>query len=348
MTYGIVCLLTALLSAGGTWLLCRYLLSRLGMRELGIKKIPAAVRDVPGEGEYVPRCGGLLPAAAMFAAAVIMTGLYALLCRLEGGGGVPRLSGVQSMYVLGGLVLAPLCCAAGFMEDYASVFRRVRGGLSGWQRAGVKVLIAAGYLAAVWLAGDRGAGMTDVPFAGQLRMGFWYYPLSLLLIVGTVQGAELLQEAEGALPAVGFFSFVPFIAAAGLAARGSASLADSGITAVAGACGCLVFIMYNFTPARALCGAAGGAFTGALLCAAAFSSGMPVLLVLTGGVYLAESATALAGGICRRLTGRELCPPLHRLIGRGGRNDIQITVILTAVTAVLSAAAAALALFGME
>jgi len=345
MTYAIVCLLTAVVTAAATWLLCRKLSARLGMRELGIKEIPLAVRDIPGEGEYVPRCGGLLPSAAMLGTAFAMLLLHALLCRLSSTSDVPRMSALQSMYIWGGLILAPLFCAAGFMEDYAAVFRRVRRVMPGWQTVLIRAAIASAFLAAVWLAGDRGAGMTIIPFAGEVRLGFWFYPLSLLLITAIVRGAELVQEADGALPMTGFFAFLPFVLTAGIFSGVSAGMADSGILAVAGACGCLAFLPFNHMPPRMHSGRAGGAFTGGLLCAVAFAQRMPLLLLFVGGVYIAEALTSLAGKATTRLFGKTCASPLHRMIGRVGRNDAQISIILAAVTAVTGAAAAALAIF---
>ncbi len=345
MTYAIACLLTAVLSAGATWLLCKKLSPRLGMRELGIKEIPVAVRDIPGNGEYAPRCGGLLPSAAISGTTLIMLLLHSLMCAAGNSSGVPRLSGLQNMYVWGSFILAPLFCAAGFMQDYAAVFRRVRRAISGWQSMLIRAVVAAGFLAAVWLAGDRGAGMTIVPFAGEIRMGFWYYPLSLLLIVLVVHGAEMVQEAEGAAPMVGFFSFLPMVLTAGILSAFSAGMADAGIIATAGACGCLAFLPFNQMPARMHTGRAGGAFTGGLLCAVCFAQRMPLLLLLAGAVYIAEAVTDLFARVTRLLIGKAAAAPLHRMIGRGGKNDIQITLILAAVTAVTGAAAAALAIF---
>lgn len=346
MIYSIICLLAAIASATGTWLLCKYLLGRLGMRELGVKSIPATVRDVPGEGEYVPRCGGLLPCGAVLVSAAVMLLLYAALSGSGSVAGVPRLSGLQRMYIWGGVLLGPLFGAAGFLEDYALVFRRLRSGIPGWQRLLIQTAIAAAYLAAVWLSGDRGEGITTVPFAGEIRMGFWYYLLSLLLIVAVVKGAELAQEAEGVMPTAGFFSFLPVIVAAGFLTGYNAGISDAGIMAVAGAGGCLAFMSYNFAPAQARSGTAGGAFMGALLCGAAFASRMPVLLLLTGAAYIAESATALFAWITERIFGKAAGAPLHRMIGRSGKNDIQITVVFAAVTALLGAVAAVLAVLG--
>jgi len=346
IAYGVICMLTAVLSAVGTGLLCKHLLSRLGMRELGVKNIPATVRDVPGEGEYVPRCGGLLPACAVLVSAAVMLLVYALICSADSLAGISRLSGLQRMYIWGGLLLAPLFCAAGFLEDYALVFRRMSRGLAGWQRLLIQAAIAAAYLAAVWLAGDRGEGITTLPFVGQVRMGFWYYPLSMVLILGVVRGAELAQEAEGVTPVAGFFSFIPLIVAAGFLSGYNAGIADAGLMAIAGAGGCLAFLSYNMAPAMARTGTAGGAFMGALLCGTAFAARMPLLLLLCGAAYIAESVTALAAWLTEKLTGRAVGAPLHRMIGRRGRNDMEITIIFAAVTALLGAAAAALAVFG--
>ncbi len=345
MTYSIVCLLTAGLSAAGTWLLCRYLLTRLGMRELGVKDIPATVRDVPEENGYVPRCGGLLPCAAVFASALVMLLVYSLLLRLGSSMGIPRLSRLQNMYIWGGLIMAPIFAAAGFMDDYALVFRRMRKGMESWQRLLVQTAIAAAFLTAIWLAGDKGAGMTVIPFLGTVELGFWYYPLSLLLIVAVVRGLELAQEAEGTMPTVGFFAFLTFMVVCCLLSVHDTGTAHAGIMAIAGVSGCLAFLPYNFAPAQARTGTAGGAFMGALLCAVGFASQMPVLLLLVGAIYIAESVTALAGWLCEKFSLSIKPVPLHRMIGRKGKNDIQITVFFAASTAFLGAAAAALAIF---
>ena len=84
---------------------------------------------------------------------------------------------------------------------------------------------------------------------------------------------------------------------------------------------------------------------GGLLCAVCFVQRMPLLLLLTGGVYIAEALTDLIARISERLTGKPLGAPLHRMIGRRGNNDAKISLILAAVTAVAGAAAAALAIF---
>ncbi len=354
MVYGVICLLAAVISAGGTWLLCKHLLSRLGMRELGVKDIPATSRSMPGEEEYVPRCGGLLPCAAVLAASAVMLLVYGALSGAGSLAGVYRLSGLQRMYIWGGLLTAVLFGAAGFMQDYAVVFRRMRTGLSGWQRLLIQTAIAAAFLAAVWLAGDRGAGMTVIPFAGEVRLGFWYYPLSLVLILAVVRGTELAQEADGVMPAAGFFSFLPAVVAAGFLTGYNAGISDAGIMAIAGAGGCIAFLLANFPPAQARTGTAGGAFMGALLCAVFFAARMPLLLLLCGGAYIAESCTALWAWVSERLTGTPVGAPLHRMIGSRGRNmgqndvqnDTQITVVFAAVTALLGAAAAALAVLG--
>ena len=272
--------------------------------------------------------------------------VYELISGADSLSGVPRLSGLQRTYIWGGLLLGPLFGAAGFLDDYAIVFRRMRKGLVGWQRLLIQAAIAAAYLAAVWLAGDRGEGITTIPFAGEVRLGFWYYPLSLVLILAVVRGAELAQEADGVMPTVGFFSFMPIIVAAGFLSGYNAGIYDAGIMAVAASGGCLAFLSYNFTPAQARTGTAGGAFMGALLCGAAFATRMPVLLVLSGAAYIAESATALFAWLTEKLTGKTVGAPLHRMIGRRDKNDYQITVIFAAITSVLGAAGAALAIFG--
>ena len=207
----------------------------------------------------------------------------------------------------------------------------------------VQAAVAAAYLAAIWLSGDGGEGMVTVPFAGEVRMGFWYYPLTLLLMLAVVRGAELAQEADGVMPTVGFFSFIPVIAAAGFLSKYNAGITDTGIIAVAGAAGCLAFNSFNFAPVLTRTGTAGGAFMGALLCGTALAARMPLLLLLCGAAYIAESATALFAWLTEKLTGTAVGAPLHRMLGRSGKNDVQITVIFAVITALSGAVGAALA-----
>lgn len=341
MIYGlIVCALGAAAAFGAVTLLCRYLLDRLGRRELGVKTPPVPGAKAAGE-KYIPKTGGLFLAAGTIAVAALCLIVYAIIAGANSMTSMPRLSGLAKTYLWGGLFFSALCCAAGFLNDYAIVFKNA-GRLPATRQAVITGAVAAAFLASAWLGGDGGRGLTFIPFVGEVELGAWYYVLSLPLIMAVVSGARLASEADGLSPTTGFFSLMPVVAAAVFCGS-----YDSGIVGVAGAGGCLGFLMWNFCPARAHTGSAGGAFTGAILCAAAFSARMPYLLLFAGAAYIAEAITALLGAAVPAVTKKETrFAPMHRMIGRSGRDDVGLTVIFSAITAILGALGAAFAIFG--
>lgn len=345
MAYALACLAAAAAAAGGTWLLLKRLLDRLARLELGVRDIPATERDLPAEDGYAPRCGGLLLGAGALGAALLGLLVYGIAAAPGAGSAAPRLSGLQSAYIWGGLLLAPLFAAAAFLEDYPIVFRRMPRGIPGWKRLLVQLAVIVAYLAAIWLGGDGGEGATLIPFVGEVKLGIWFYIAALLVMLAVVRGAELAQKADGTGPMTGFFSLVPLIIAAGFLGRLNAGAFDAGVMGVAGAGACLAFSSVDFPPSTAHTGRVGGGFLGGLLCGVAFAVRMPVLLLLIGSGYIIETATALLAWASERLFGKKLGAPLHHMIGKR-LGDVGVLIVFSAITALAGAVAAALAIFG--
>ena len=85
---------------------------------------------------------------------------------------------------VGGLLMALGFGAIGFLDDYIKVVKKRNLGLNAKQKLILQFLVAAAYLAGLYLSGAR--GVTRIPFIGAVDLGVFYWIISLVGIVGIV------------------------------------------------------------------------------------------------------------------------------------------------------------------
>ena len=112
--------------------------------------------------------------------------------------------------LFGGLVMALLFGLVGFIDDYIKVVKKRNLGLTAWQKIIGQVLVTALYLAALYAAGDRST-IINVPFLGQWDLGFLYYPILGILIIGIVNSVNLTDGIDGLCSSVTFVAAVFFM-----------------------------------------------------------------------------------------------------------------------------------------
>ena len=120
---------------------------------------------------------------------------------------------------------------------------------------------------------------------------------------------------------------------------------EMSIMAAAMAGGCLGFLVWNFYPAKVFMGDTGSLFLSGLVIALAFGTGIPLLVVLIGLIYVVEAASVVIQMTYFKLThGKRLfkMSPIHHHFELCGYSEVQIVVGFTAVT-VLGAALAVFA-----
>jgi phospho-N-acetylmuramoyl-pentapeptide-transferase len=197
--------------------------------------------------------------------------------------------------------------ALGFMDDYMKVVHRRPLGL----RAREKLVVQLAWSAAFLWVGARYLGAAQpwrLPWGGAFNPGGWYYPLGLLALVGTVNGVNETDGADGlaggtAVVALGFFALF----AANRGRPVSASYALALAAAVVG------FLRYNLHPARVIMGDTGSLALGAALGGLAVLTQAPLLLPVVGGVFVVETLSVIIQVASFRLTRRRVfrMSPLH-------------------------------------
>ncbi len=228
----------------------------------------------------------------------------------------------------------------GFLDDWRKVTRKKNLGLTGKQKLLLQGLVAALFL---YLALKYGTFDTRlaVPFFKNFRpdLGLLYFPFTVLVIVGSSNAVNLTDGLDGL--AIGPFVVVALVYMLFVYLAGHAKLAAylhlpyvPGAGELSVFCGALVgaglgFLWYNAYPAEIFMGDVGSLSLGASLGALAVISKQELLLVLAGGVFVAEAVSVMLQVAFFKLTGGRrifLMAPLHHHFEKKGWPEPKIIV----------------------
>ena len=250
---------------------------------------------------------------------------------------------LMKVKVFAGLGMAVAFGAIGFMDDYISILKKRNLGLTEKQKLVLQFAVAAAYFLSLGLAGEPTA--TTIPFVGQLDLGWFYYILAAIVLVGLVNAVNFTDGIDGLNSTVSFFVFLALSLCAG-------ALSMTGLTALglAAAAGCVGFLLWNWHPAKVFMGDTGSLFLGGLVGALAFGLDLPILLLPVGLVYWAEILSVVLQVTYFKSThGKRLfkMSPIHHHFEMCGWSEVKICLVFGLVALLGGAIALACTLFGV-
>ena len=235
----VVMILTAVISFAVTALAGKLLIPALRRLHFG----QSIREDGPTwhkQKQGTPTMGGIMFIVGSIAAVVIG---YCVLWLTNGGLTDP----LEQMQLFGGLIMALLFGLIGFLDDYIKVVKKRNLGLTAKQKLILQFGVAAAYLFTLSLTGVTSE--TLIPFVGPVDLGWLYWILSAVLIVGVVNAVNLSDGIDGLVGSMTFFAALAFmLIASTLVSQGI------GIMSAALAGGCLGFLIWNFHPAKVFMG----------------------------------------------------------------------------------------------
>lgn len=228
-------------------------------------------------------------------------------------------------------VFALLCGAIGFIDDYAKFFKKQNEGLTAGQKYLLQLIVAALYLFFMVWKGGLETTLT-IPFLNvNWDLGIFYYVFALILITGVVNSVNLTDGIDGLAASItaivgAFFAVVAFSLGFGDA------VIISGLTV---GC-CIGFLVYNFYPARVFMGDTGSLFLGGTVVGLAFLVNEPLIIVLAGIIYIAETLSVILQVASFKLTGKRIfkMSPIHHHFEKTGWSEIKIVAVFSLVTAI--------------
>ncbi|MCK4305874.1 MAG: phospho-N-acetylmuramoyl-pentapeptide-transferase [Candidatus Eisenbacteria sp.] len=314
-------------SAAVTALLLSFLLGPWLIRRLRRWKIGQQVRGDGPQSHFVkqgtPTMGGVLVLVAI----VLPTFLWA------------DLTNIQIQLVLAVTVILGLL---GFLDDYLHVIRCQPKGLLGRYKliAQLATGMLVGWVILNVLPYGEVSGRTTVPFLKDalINMGWLYIPFAALVITGSSNAVNLADGLDGlaigmVVPPAAAFAVLAYVS-------GHAEFSDylnmpflqgSGeltvfLSALVGAA--LGFLWFNAHPAEVFMGDTGSLALGGAIGAVAVLIKRELLLVIVGGLFVAEVLSVIIQVLGYRIWGRRVfrMAPLHHHFELGNWPESKIVI----------------------
>ena len=281
-----------------------------------------------------PTMGGIMFIIGSSVAAVICIAFLWL-----NGGAETQLMLVK---VMAGALMAVGFGIVGFLDDYISIKKHRNLGLTEIQKLILQFIIVGAYLLSVALAG--GTTETVIPFLGSVDLGFFYYILAAVFIVGMVNAVNFTDGIDGLNTSVTLVVALVFSVIAMLLNRVGLSLYAAAIV------GAMIgFLWYNAYPAQVFMGDTGSLFLGGAVCALAFGVDMPILLILIGVIYIVEILSVVLQVTYFKIShGKRIfkMAPIHHHFEMCGWNENKICFVFSGVTLLAGIIGVLLAVFG--
>ena len=230
--------------------------------------------------------------------------------------------------------------AIGMVDDYAKIKKKENTGLTASQK--FLLQLAAAVLFTVLL---RNFGILSpnlyIPFLGIEWKLPWvvYMIFAAFVITGCVNSVNITDGVDGLASSVTLVVSVFFTACFTYAhlmwnTTGSAGMAVFAAALVGGLVG---FLVYNFHPAKVFMGDTGSLFLGGAVCGMAFALDMPLILILVGIIYIAETMSDIIQvGYFKLTHGKRIfrMAPLHHHLEMGGWSEKKLCYVFAGITLV--------------
>ena len=222
----------------------------------------------------------------------------------------------------------------GYLDDYEKVKKHENTGLTAGPKFLLQLAAAIAFTALLRHFGYL-APHLYIPFANVTVELPWmlYMVFAAFVMVGTVNAVNITDGVDGPpLPVAAFFSAVAWYW----------SIPDLGIFGGALFGGLCAFLLYNHYPAKVFMGDTGSLFLGGAVCGLAFAFDMPLILILVGIVYIAETLSDIIQVVYFKAThGKRIfrMAPLHHHFEMGGWSEKKVVAVFALVSLAFCAVA---------
>ncbi len=214
----------------------------------------------------------------------------------------------------------------GFWDDYLKVVKKRSTGLRAYQKSGLQVLasLVIGFFL-FFNPSDPNSTYLSVPFLKRmmLNLGWFYIPFVVVVIVGSSNAVNLTDGLDGL--AIGLVGIASTANAIIVYLGGNKIIADylkilyiPGSGELAIFCGAMLgaslgFLWYNAHPAEVFMGDVGSLSLGGALGTIAVVTKHELILVVVGGIFVAETVSVMLQVASYKMTGKRIfrMAPIH-------------------------------------
>ena len=240
-----------------------------------------------------------------------------------------------------GLIMALSFAFIGFIDDYIKVVKKRNLGLTAMQKTLVQLLVIFAYLISVRMTGEQSM---FVPFVGNIPLGWFYWIFGIAVIYGTVNAVNFTDGIDGLCSSVTVTASASFVVIAFMRENMGAGILSSVLMGA-----CAGFLVWNKNPAKVFMGDTGSMFIGAMVCAIAFTLDCPLILLLSGIVYVIEALSdVIQIGYFKLSHGKRIfkMAPIHHHFEMSGWSEKKIVFVFSLVNLIGGVLASLLVYFG--
>ena len=264
--------------------------------------------------------------------------------------GTPTMGGI---FMILGIVIATVTCAElnmeillalfillghfllGFLDDYIKVVKKRNLGLKARQKLLGQIIIS---IVTIYFATTQLGIETTlwIPVIGEtLDLGYFYYVLVLLVIVGASNAVNLTDGLDGL--ASGCMAVASSCYAIICIIEGHWELAIF-CAAIVGAC--IGFLKFNFHPAKIFMGDTGSLALGGAFAAMGILTHTELLLPIVGLIFVCEALSVILQVISFQTTGKRIfrMAPLHHHFELGGWKELKVVFVFWTVSLICGVA----------
>ena len=223
----------------------------------------------------------------------------------------------------------------GFFDDYKKLAKKENEGLSESQKLVLQVIVALAYLAMMGMTGNLPTAL-ELPFTNaSFELGFFAYPIYLLIIVGFVNSTNITDGLDGLASSIGVSVCVALIAFGVIVGSRNTAIASASLLGAL-----LGFLVFNHYPAKIFMGDTGSLYIGGIIIGCAISEGELISVIIMAFVFIFEMLSSLIQRYYFKLThGKRLFKkaPVHHHFQLLGWSESKIVTVFFIVSIILSA-----------
>ena len=254
--------------------------------------------------------------------------LSAILCLLFS---IPAMEDYSVFYVL---ALGLCFGAVGFTDDLFKLKHKQNMGLTSIQKALLQMAVSALYLYLLLRQGTL-QPVLYIPF---VNVTFTIHPMlyiffAMFVMVGCVNAVNITDGVDGLCGSVTTPVMVFFTAACVVLKKYDLALLPACLVG-----GLIAYLFYNWHPAKVFMGDTGSLFLGGMVVGMAFALNMPLILILVGFIYMAETLSVIIQVFYFKVThGKRFfkMAPIHHHFEMSGWKEVKIVIIFALVTALM-------------
>ena len=226
------------------------------------------------------------------------------------------------------LLVMGVTAILGFLDDWAKITKKSTDGVSGWFKIALQAVAAVACAAYLWYL-DPTIARVLIPFYGTVDLGIFFIPFAMLVIIGSSNAVNLTDGLDGLASGCMIVSCMAFLSLC--LTFGDVALANY-LLCIAAAC--LGFLWFNAHPAKVFMGDTGSLSLGGALGTVAVCTHTELLLVIIGGVFVAEACSVMIQvgwfKVSRKLYGEPRrffrMAPIHHHFEKCGWSETQVCV----------------------